>query len=209
MEATGRCNNCGTTDYKILYKEDIAQVNQIVKCNCCGLMYAYPLNIDPEKKYWEGSSKIPKKSSVFKERLEIMIDQKEKIQVHDYLSSIKHVEKLIPAKGKALEVGSSRGYFLHELEKRGWNVVGIEPSDTRREEAKRIFGYNFIPDKLEDTGLPKNSFDAIFMFHVIEHVLDPSAIISILYKYLKPGGVLVVETPTYDTITYKERVAEW
>lgn len=201
MNQTGVCNNCKKCDYNVIYKRNVAQVHQIVKCKNCGLMYAYPLHIDLTKMYWEGSSPI--KMPLFSKQFGNMVDLKEKIQVSDYLSSIKYVEKLLPFKGNALEIGSSRGYFLHDLEKRGWEATGIEPSDVRREEAKRIFGFNLIPDRLEDTNLPGNCFDAIFMFHVIEHVLDPSFTISILYRYLKPRGILVIETPTYDTITYK------
>ena len=187
----------------MIYKKNMAQAHQIVKCNTCGLMYAYPLHIDHTKKYWEGSSNTPIKMPLFSEQFEKMLDMKEKIQVSDYLSSIKHVERLLPVKGNALEIGSSRGYFLHELEKRGWKITGLEPTDTRREEAKRIFGFDLIPDKLEDTSFLDNSFDAIFMFHVIEHVLNPSFTISLLYRFLKPGGILVIETPTYDSLPYK------
>jgi SAM-dependent methyltransferase len=203
MNNTSSCNNCKQSDYTVVYKRNVAQVHQIVKCKNCGLMYAYPLNIDPTEMYWEGSSNTPSKKPLFSKQLGNMVDVKEKIQVSDYLPSIKYVEKLLPFKGNALEIGSSRGHFLHELEKRGWEVDGIEPSDGRREEAKRIFGFKCIPDKLEDTSFDANCFDAIFMFHVIEHVLDPAFTISILYRYLKPGGILVIETPTYDTITYK------
>ena len=99
------------------------------------------------------------------------------------------------------------GHLLARTGQRGWTVTGIEPSHSRGDEAKRIFGYDFIPDKLEDTNLSENYFDVIFMFHVIEHVLDPSEFISMLYKYLKPGGILVMETPTYDTLTYKNTSA--
>ena len=137
--------------------------------------------------------------SVFPE----MQDQQEKVKARDYISSINYVEKIIPRKGRVLEVGASRGNFLNLLEKRGWEVTGIEPSPNRAEKAKKIFGYDLILNKLEDTNLSENYFDAIFMFHVIEHCLDPSVVISFLHKYLKPGGVLVVETPTYDSIPYK------
>lgn len=203
MKNTSKCDNCKNDNYEVVYKENVAQAHQIVKCKTCGLMYAYPLHIDYSKKYWEGSSTKSMKRPLFSEELEKMVELKEKIQISDYLSSIKYVEKLLPLKGKALEIGSSRGYFIHELNKRGWEVTGIEPTDVRREEAKRIFGFNLIPDKLEDTNFPDNSFDVIFMFHVIEHILNPSLTISILHRYLKPGGILVIETPTYDSITYK------
>jgi len=131
-----------------------------------------------------------------------MVQQKERLQIADYLTSFKFIEKIVPNKGIALEVGASRGFFLHELEKKGWRVVGIEPSDTRRIEAKKLFGYDFIPDKLEDAKIVENSYDLIFLFHVIEHVLDPSGFIHLLTKYLKKEGILVMETPTYDSISY-------
>ena len=199
MSTNGKCNNCGAMDYSILFKEDLAQANQIVKCNNCGLMYSYPLNIDPDGSYWEASAKTPIFISAFPE----MQDQQEKVKARDYISSINHVEKLIPGKGKALEVGASKGNFINLLEKRGWDVTGIEPSPDRAEKAKKIFGYDLIPGRLEDSNLPLNHFDAIFMFHTIEHCLDPITVISILHNYLKPGGILVVETPTYDSVPFK------
>ena len=36
------CNICGSRDYTVLFGPGSAQVNQIVKCNRCGLMYANP-----------------------------------------------------------------------------------------------------------------------------------------------------------------------
>jgi len=37
-----RCNLCGSDNYSILFEPGVAQINQIVKCNCCNLMYANP-----------------------------------------------------------------------------------------------------------------------------------------------------------------------
>jgi len=200
------CNNCHSLDYEIIFKEGEAQYQQIVKCKNCGLMYVYPLKIENNEKYWEGKTKeqaVLDKKAFFSDKMKYMIDQKEKLQIKDFSKSIKYVEKVLPDKGNVLEVGPSRGYFLHELEVRGWKVYGVEPAKARRDEAKRIFGYDFVPDKLEDTNLPESSFDVIFLFHVIEHILQPSEFINMLYKYLKPGGILVMETPTYDTATFK------
>ena len=47
------------------------------------------------------------------------------------------------------------------------------------------------------------SFDVITIVHVIEHVNDPVATLKEIYRILKPGGTLVLETPTYDTPSFK------
>ena len=38
-------------------------------------------------------------------------------------------------------------------------------------------------------------FDVICMFHVIEHLSNPDEYLKDLYSLLKPGGVLICETP--------------
>ena len=38
------------------------------------------------------------------------------------------------------------------------------------------------------------------MFHVIEHVEDPVAVISKVSDWLAPGGILAIETPNIDSI---------
>jgi hypothetical protein len=35
-------NLCGSNEYTVRFEQGVAQVNQIVNCKCCGLMYANP-----------------------------------------------------------------------------------------------------------------------------------------------------------------------
>lgn len=42
----------------------------------------------------------------------------------------------MPAKGKVLEIGCSKGYFLRELKNKGFDVVGIVPNALDRKHAK-------------------------------------------------------------------------
>ena len=47
------CILCGSLDIKIIFKEGVAQIHQIVKCQECGLMFAFPIvsrNIDKYRK---------------------------------------------------------------------------------------------------------------------------------------------------------------
>jgi len=48
-------------------------------------------------------------------------------------------------------------------------------------------------------GCPENSFDAVTMHHVIEHVFDPIATMREIYRILKPGGMVVAVTPNAES----------
>ncbi len=66
------------------------------------------------------------------------------------------------------------------------------------------FPATFIQGSIEDFLSKANdeSFDLVCMFEVIEHVLDPDAIIAEIKRVLKPGGTLLVSTPDFEAPTY-------
>ncbi|MBL4607343.1 MAG: class I SAM-dependent methyltransferase [Pseudomonadales bacterium] len=53
---------------------------------------------------------------------------------------------------------------------------------------------HFVADA-HDIPLPENSFDAVIIQAVLEHVLDPSTVSSEIFRILKPGGFIYSETP--------------
>jgi 2-polyprenyl-3-methyl-5-hydroxy-6-metoxy-1,4-benzoquinol methylase len=69
--------------------------------------------------------------------------------------------------------------------------------------ARAILGLNVITGTLPNAKCQADSYDVALMIHVIEHVSDPCQTLSELFRMLRPGGIVVVETPRYDTITFR------
>ena len=99
-------------------------------------------------------------------------------------------------KGKLLDIGSGTGAFVHEMENAGWMVTGLEPDPGARQVAKQSFGVT-----LQDTSgffaLPESQFDAITLWHVLEHVHTLHEYMDQLKKLLKPGGRILIAVPNY------------
>ena len=98
-------------------------------------------------------------------------------------------------RGRLLDVGCGNGRFLAQMRGLGWEVVGVEPDPEAARIAKERFGLEVFQDTLEEAKFPNDSFDAITMNHVIEHVPDPVGLLAESRRILKPGGKLVVVTP--------------
>lgn len=193
-----RCNLCGSDDYTILFEPGVAQISQIVKCNCCNLMYANPRAKDADHVGIETWNPDRVLSNPDRQKLE-----KESLQVKDYESTQKFLNEYYPKKGKLLEIGSSFGYLLNFFKKDEWQVMGVEPNLGQCKYAESHFGIKAIPSTLEKAEISDNSIDVVLMMHVIEHVPDPYMTFKEVYRLLKPGGVFVVETPRYDTLVFK------
>ncbi|NUY80098.1 class I SAM-dependent methyltransferase [Flavobacterium sp. MAH-1] len=103
------------------------------------------------------------------------------------------VNTLQPSKGRLLDIGAGTGDFLSVAKENGWNVSAIEPSTKARSiaEAKGIQFSNGTED------FENGSFDAITMWHVLEHVPDPSAQLLELNRLLKPNGVIIIAVPNF------------
>jgi 2-polyprenyl-3-methyl-5-hydroxy-6-metoxy-1,4-benzoquinol methylase len=101
--------------------------------------------------------------------------------------------------GKLLEVGCGNGERLAMFQNMGWSVYGQEVDGTCVKNAFKRFGIEIQLGELEDLDFEDNSFDAIVLNHVIEHVHEPLLLMSKCYRLLKPGGVLTVVTPNNES----------
>lgn len=114
-------------------------------------------------------------------------------------------------KGRMLDIGSGAGAFLATMQSAGWQVEGLEPDEDARAVAMSDFNVEARP--IEDFfALEKGVYDAITMWHVLEHVHELDKYMVQMKELLKPGGSLLIAVPNYDSRDadkYKERWAAY
>jgi cyclopropane fatty-acyl-phospholipid synthase-like methyltransferase len=99
-------------------------------------------------------------------------------------------------KGSLLDVGSGTGAFVHEMDRNGWNVAGLEPEEKARKVAKE----KYLLELKEPKTLfewKEESFDAITLWHVLEHVHSLHSYIEQLKMILRSNGRLFIAVPNY------------
>ncbi len=104
------------------------------------------------------------------------------------------------AKGvRTLDVGCNAGDLMAALEERGCEAWGVDISENGVKFAKKYFGLQHAyaissEDFFRLSDLPQ--FDVITLFEIVEHVEDPEGLVRGAAKLLKPGGTLVLSTPS-------------
>ncbi|MCX6173111.1 MAG: class I SAM-dependent methyltransferase [Flavobacterium sp.] len=119
-------------------------------------------------------------------------------KVYHFIKNIalKNKVKLINAKsekGKLLDIGAGTGDFLVAAKNDGWQVLGIEPN-TKAKTIAINKGVHFA-DSLSD--LESYSFDAITLWHVLEHVPNLEEYLKELKRLVKPSGIIIIAVPNF------------
>jgi SAM-dependent methyltransferase len=101
------------------------------------------------------------------------------------------------AKGRLLDVGSGRGDLGIVLQRRGWAVVGLEPSLEACEEATAR-GVRAEQGTLTSAGdALEGRFDAVVFNHSLEHVAEPLDDLVRAQQLLSDGGIVIVSAPNF------------
>lgn len=111
--------------------------------------------------------------------------------------------------GKILDVGCGTGYFLDCAKRKGWEAVGIEKNEAARNLAEKQFGL-YVKREKHIYNFPKAYFDAITLWHVLEHIEDLGEMLTKIHNLLSPDGIAVIAVPncsSYDARHYKARWA--
>jgi SAM-dependent methyltransferase len=91
----------------------------------------------------------------------------------------------LDAQALLLDVGAGRGDFADLFDGRRYIALDIYPYPE----------VDLVCDLTRVVPLKSESFDAVFLMNVMEHVFDTHALLSALQRLLKPGGALVVAIP--------------
>jgi len=119
-----------------------------------------------------------------------------KYQNYTFDEKLDFLEKKISKKQKKiLDIGSGPGFFLRRAKRRGWNILGIEPSPIACEYAKKQKIPTIQKFFHEVNAKEIGKFDVIHTFDVLEHVNNPINILKKSYSLLKKGGIIVIEVP--------------
>ena len=109
---------------------------------------------------------------------------------------------------RLLDVGCGNGGFIKLARDWGWDAEGLEP-DWDAAAVGRAAGLSITVGTLPNTGFADNSFTAVTMSHVIEHLHDPIASLREIYRILKPGGRVWIATPNIKSIGHKFFADSW
>jgi 2-polyprenyl-3-methyl-5-hydroxy-6-metoxy-1,4-benzoquinol methylase len=100
-----------------------------------------------------------------------------------------------------LEVGSGGGHVLRMFPNA--RLTALDVSDVYLENAKRnLAGYDvrFVKGEVDKLELPPASFDRIVCTEVLEHVVDPDAVLAAIARLLRSSGIAVVTVPNDELI---------
>ena len=101
--------------------------------------------------------------------------------------------------GALLDLGCSSGSFLEFMRSESWKLYGVEMSaECARTAEERSEAQVFVGDIL-DAPFPRESFDVITCFDVLEHLYEPRRVMARVGEWLKPGGIFYVLVPNVDS----------
>jgi SAM-dependent methyltransferase len=109
-----------------------------------------------------------------------------------YGAVLDRVASLVPAKRALLDIGCGSGFVLSLALEGGWQAVrGVEPSADAVDHASADIRALIEPEMMRPGLFAAESFDAVTLFQVLDHMPDPLALLRECYRILSPGGAIV------------------
>ena len=179
------CIGCGNKNFNFICNFSDGSCKskdklQLVKCKSCGLIFINPI---PDRKTLE--------SYIQGHSLRTKIDDE------SYSRQLKQIS-IYKDKGRILDIGCSRGFFLNRMKQSGWSAFGVELNKEMAAHAKEKLGLDIFCGTLQETRFFDEFFDVVNLRHVLEHLLSPYQTLTHIHRVLKQEGIVVITVPNFE-----------
>ena len=117
---------------------------------------------------------------------------------------LEHVLQYRLPPAKTLEVGCSHGGLVYLMKLAGFDAYGLELSKWTCSYAQEQFQIPMFCGQLAEVDIADNSVDMILMMDVLEHLPDPVATLQSISSKLTDDGIIVIQTPDYENMSYQQ-----
>lgn len=208
------CPVCGSSDSSTVIEtaDELASQTRtfkLVRCKICDTAHTEPLLTTEQLRpyYYEGY--WHQTENTYQE-LRSFVRKAEQLFINFQLNLVaRPLKRHLPKGKKVLDVGTGSAEFMHTLQKAGYDVYGVDPSQGAVEHARKSFGEHVHQGTIEQVAFPEESFDAVTFIHVLEHVQNPDQTIAETARILKPGGFLLIEVPHLDSVGFRLSGKRW
>lgn len=202
MKVINNCPLCGSEKQREVAKAPHFRGSNekfsIAECGACGFWFSSPRPEDDDLgRYYDAEnydSHRNDKSGII-DRVYYGVRQ------FAAKSKLGLIESLHPEKGSILDIGAGSGFFLSVMKEANWSVSGMEPEKVGRESAAEL-GIELRASLDDFNG---ESFGAITLWHVLEHLPNLKGDFQKLMDLLEPNGHLIIAVPnreSYDAKIY-------
>ena len=207
------CPICGNSDISHFADctdhEVSGETYSLLRCDRCGLILT---DNPPEGEERSAYSKLEQELGQAHHPQKLV----EYLFFHARFFSIRWKQRLVEqitrmTRGRILNYGAESGYFSSRMSDRGWHVTSLEEHHEKRVFSLEMFHHRMM-ELSEIDNLPHQSFDAITLWHTLEHQDDPDAIADKLKGTLKSNGLIFIAVPntdSYDAAYYGRYWAAW
>lgn len=191
------CPVCKTEKRKILFPVETGSLRYLIQqCPRCELAQTVPLPTDVELNLHEFSEYFGKRRNKFIPAIQKIREWLMNKRALDYLSLLPATERM----PNVLDIGCAEGRLLKAFLTNGCGCYGIEHKNYPESRFLCSDQIVYFKGGLENFKFPKESFDLICIWHVLEHLDSPEEVLNMTSELLKKNGRLVVAVPNFSSL---------
>lgn len=194
------CPVCHETQASPLYEIE-GVTEQLVVCDGCGLGSLNPLPGPERIREFYPAEYYGSPTAKFEPLVEYGVRLGARLRVRTLLSGL-------PRGSRVLDVGCGRGVMLRALLDLGHEAHGVEITPEAAAGADSRAQVRIAPD-LADAEYETNSFDAVILWHVFEHLPHPQETLEELRRIIRPGGRLILAVPNFASWQARRTGPDW